>query len=62
MSGHTLARSLHSTLPHLPVLYMSGYSDGSRLIRPDRPEGDLHFLAKPFTPEELLAKVRQALG
>jgi DNA-binding NtrC family response regulator len=61
MSGHSLARSLHSARPALKVLYMSGYSEGSELVHPSLGEG-VDFLAKPFTNDELLAKVREILG
>ena len=61
MSGHSLARSLHSSRPALKVLYMSGYSEGTQLVHAAAGEG-VHFLAKPFTNEELLTKVREVLG
>jgi DNA-binding NtrC family response regulator len=61
MSGHSLARSLHSTRPALKVLYMSGYSEGSQLVHAAAGER-VYFLPKPFTNEALLAKVREALG
>lgn len=38
------------------VLYVSGYAK-DRL-----PEGDVPFLAKPFAPDALVAKVREMLG
>jgi two-component system cell cycle sensor histidine kinase/response regulator CckA len=61
MSGKTLAQRLLRSLPHLRVLYMSGYTDN--IIAQD---GVLlpgtTFLAKPFAIGELEAKVQTALA
>lgn len=61
MTGFELATLVTRGHPTVKVLYMSGYSRatlaGDRLLRP----GDA-FLAKPFTPDELLRKVREVLG
>jgi DNA-binding response OmpR family regulator len=51
MNGCELAGKIRSLLPGLQVLYISGHSD--RI-----PTLDAEFLRKPFTPDELLAKVR----
>jgi DNA-binding NtrC family response regulator len=56
MSGRRLAELLHERRPELPVLYMSGYSNGllgSTHILDD----DIAFIEKPFTANELLHKV-----
>jgi CheY-like chemotaxis protein len=61
MSGTALADRLRQLKPALPVVYMSGYDTGIL-----REEGiaadDQAFLAKPFTAEAILARVRAALG
>ncbi|MEZ6114967.1 MAG: response regulator [Pirellulaceae bacterium] len=60
MNGEALAESLQQKKPDLPVLLMSGFvRDGvaSHLISHDR----VHFLHKPFSPDELAAYVRDAL-
>jgi two-component system, cell cycle sensor histidine kinase and response regulator CckA len=60
MGGVELARRVAETRPRTRVLFMSGYSGN---ISPNR-EGfdpELHFIAKPFTPEGLAAKVRRVL-
>ena len=61
MGGQALVEALRAERPDLPVVVMSGYASGRR-------EGErelLHrevFLAKPFTTESLLVRVRDALG
>ena len=60
MSGADIATRLCAEKPALPVLYMSGYLGGSVSPTLDLREGD-NFLAKPFTPAELLSLVRRRL-
>jgi CheY-like chemotaxis protein len=52
MDAFELAERIAAELPHVPVLYTSGYTDA-------RDEG--HFIQKPFTPSELVAKVQEIL-
>ena len=58
--GIYLIGNVRENLPHLPILVMSGYptpetiSSGMRM-------GATHFIAKPFTPDELITAVRKAL-
>jgi len=61
MSGMDIAQKLGEILPNLPVLYMSGFTRDEVLhdARSDRPA---HFLQKPFTRDQLLAKVKAALA
>jgi len=59
MSGFELGRELGGRNPDLQVLYMSGYRDNPDSSRPG--EAPKPFLNKPFTPEVLLAKVREIL-
>jgi nitrogen-specific signal transduction histidine kinase/CheY-like chemotaxis protein len=60
MNGRELADRVKRLRPHLPVLFMSGYTDDEMvrrgLIEPNHP-----FLSKPFTPEVLASKVRQLI-
>ena len=58
MNGVVLARQLRARWPDLRVLLMSGYSD-----EPLGGSGSVPFqlLAKPFTDDELLGRVRSAL-
>jgi DNA-binding NtrC family response regulator len=54
--GHARARQ-----PDLPILVMSGYPTPETIASGHR-MGATHFIAKPFTPEELVAAVRRALA
>ncbi|HET7600992.1 MAG TPA: response regulator [Gemmatimonadales bacterium] len=60
MNGRELGRQIARRWPALPVLYMSGYPNEvfqGGLLEPDAP-----FLSKPFTQEDLAAKVRAMIG
>ena len=60
MSGRELAGRLAVMRPGLPVVFASGYSDEA--LRDDfRQDGSVPYLAKPFTAEALLSRVREAL-
>ncbi len=59
MTGPQLAGRLLSVHPEMCVMYMSGFRDDQLEKRtPVRPQW---FLQKPFTPDALVALVRQAL-
>jgi signal transduction histidine kinase/CheY-like chemotaxis protein len=60
MSGHELAARVTVTHPHLKVLFASGYLPDAF---PDRGRlgPDVQFLAKPYSPSSLTAKVRDVL-
>jgi CheY-like chemotaxis protein len=60
-SGVELAAQLKSVRPDLKVLYMSGYTDNA-IVRNGLLSEEAKFLQKPFTPDELIRKVRHALG
>jgi len=59
-SGRRFAEALRAVHPNIRVLFISGYLDES-LPAGDRREPEMFFLAKPFDPEQLAAKVREAL-
>jgi len=60
MSGRELAKRLTGRYPNLRVLYMSGYT--YNVIAQDGTlEEGISFLQKPFTPQVLTQKVREAL-
>jgi two-component system cell cycle sensor histidine kinase/response regulator CckA len=60
MTGPELARRVSASLGRVPVLYMSGYTEGAILESSDLPR-ESSFLSKPFSRDELLVKVRDLL-
>jgi PAS domain S-box-containing protein len=61
MTGKQLADRLKVVRPEIKVLFTSGYP---RDVIADRGvvDRDVAYLAKPYSPEELAAKVREVLG
>jgi PAS domain S-box-containing protein len=60
MGGREFADQLARLRPGLPVLFMSGYTN-DEIMRRGLLEPGAPFLAKPFSPETLAAKVRDVL-
>jgi two-component system, cell cycle sensor histidine kinase and response regulator CckA len=60
MSGQALAERLVRLRPDLPVLYTSAYTTG-RIADRLGANGDVNFIQKPFSAEELATKVREVL-
>jgi len=48
-------------LPHMAVLYTSGYAEGE-LMKGGRRDTDVLLLSKPYTADSFARHVRQALG
>jgi PAS domain S-box-containing protein len=61
MNGRDLARRLDQLLPGLKCLYMSGYT-ANVIAHHGVLDPDVNFLQKPFTIQELAAKVGELLG
>jgi DNA-binding NtrC family response regulator len=59
VNGLVLAQRLLQERPGIGVLYMSGYVEKSIMLT-KHPESTL--LEKPFSPEALIASVRQTLS
>ncbi len=59
-SGRDLAQTIGALRPDVKVLYMSGYSDNV-VLRHGMLSPDMEFIAKPFTQQKLLEKVREVL-
>jgi CheY-like chemotaxis protein len=60
MSGPQLSIKLSAQRPGIRVLFLSGYSEET-VARNGAPQTEPPFLQKPFTPTELVQKVREVL-
>jgi PAS domain S-box-containing protein len=60
MSGRHFADWLRKTSPETKVVFISGYLEES-LHPGDRRDHEMFFLPKPFDPEQLALKIREAL-
>lgn len=60
LTGIELAQRLRERAPGLPILFTSGYTSRELGSDPHRPPAP--FLPKPFSVEDLAARVREALG
>ena len=58
--GHELAEDLRRTLPHLKVLFISGYT-GDFVVRNAIVESGAAFVQKPFSMQSLAKKVREVI-
>jgi PAS domain S-box-containing protein len=61
MSGKDLAGEMMQIRPNTRVLFMSGYT-ANVIARQGVLDKGVHFIEKPFTPDSLARKVREALG
>jgi signal transduction histidine kinase/CheY-like chemotaxis protein len=59
MNGAELSARVLALSPGVPVLFSSGY--GEDLAKHGIVDDGLHFIAKPYRPRELAAKIRQLL-
>jgi PAS domain S-box-containing protein len=60
MGGPQLVEQLHEALPDARIMYMSGYTEGDKL-QPGIRSSPYPFLQKPFSPDNLCLRVREAL-
>ena len=61
ITGHEALRLLKEECPKVPVLMMSGLPDAP-VIQRWMTEDGFNIFPKPFTPEQLTAKVREILN
>ena len=59
MTGPALAGALRARYPSIKVIYMSGYATDA--IDPAVLDPLVTFIAKPFTPQDLRSRIREAL-
>lgn len=60
VDGLSLQKVLNDNNSHLPIVFMSGYGNISMSVKAMK-RGAVNFLSKPFTREELLSAVNEAL-
>jgi DNA-binding NtrC family response regulator len=61
MNGRELAERIAKIRPEMKVIFMSGYTD--RIMSPDGVlDSSVNYLQKPFSSDQLNAKVREALS
>jgi CheY-like chemotaxis protein len=60
MNGRDLAKQVMALSPEVTCLFMSGYS-GDVIARHGMLDEEVHFIQKPFSMQDLAAKVRQVL-
>jgi CheY-like chemotaxis protein len=60
LDGLQLGRAVAELLPSVPVAYMSAYDSGLSELSAEVLRD--YFLAKPFSPDALLALVRRCIG
>ena len=59
--GMSLMEEIKRTLPDLPIVVMSGYPTNETISESVK-KGAAGFIAKPFTPDELIQTIRQVLS
>jgi two-component system cell cycle sensor histidine kinase/response regulator CckA len=61
INGVDLVRLIHAEWPQTPIIFMSAYQ-AEELVRQGLERPAVIFLAKPFTRDELMQRIREALG
>ena len=60
MGGVELAERVRREHPDVRIVYMSGYTEGDKL-QPAVRNSPYPFLQKPFSPDSLAVRIREAL-
>ncbi len=58
MDGYKCAREIRKQLPLVPIIFMTGLSDVSDIVKAFDAGGN-DYIVKPIRPEELLVRIRQ---
>ena len=61
MSGEELSRKITKLLPHISVIYTSGYTN-DHIINEGFIDKNVNFLGKPYTISTLSKKIREVLN
>jgi len=59
-NGWYLMQQVKEKWPDIPIIVMTGYPTTETIIEAEK-FGASRFIAKPFTPDELLEAVRQVI-
>jgi two-component system cell cycle sensor histidine kinase/response regulator CckA len=59
MDGPAMAREIRRIDPEMPILFMSGYAEEQ--LRRDIQIPAMHFLAKPFSVQQIVEAVEKIL-
>jgi two-component system cell cycle sensor histidine kinase/response regulator CckA len=60
LDGPAMARAIRKVKPSIPILFMSGYAEEQ--LRRDIDIEDMHFIPKPFSVQQISAKVADVLA
>jgi len=60
MDGPAMARAIRKIRPQIPILFMSGYAEET--LRNEISIDNMHFIAKPFSVEQISRKVGEVLS
>ena len=60
MDGPAMARAVRRVKPKIPILFMSGYAEEQ--LRNDIDIENMHFIPKPFSVQQISAKVAEVLS
>ncbi len=61
LNGRQLADAARASRPNLPVLFMTGYAHNAELAQGDALEPGMELIAKPFTLDALIARIKTML-
>ena len=60
MDGPTMAKGIRRVMPDIPILFMSGYAEEQ--LRKDIDVPDMHFIAKPFSVQQISQKAGEVIS